>query len=183
MAGTAPAAIVFEVEEPILTLGALVAWEVFGRTIPMASVGSAWFRKLATARRVSIDPHRLVVEGAGSEELVLVTPHTAITLSERDRAMLEGREGGARQLAMRIVQRFADVVGARELIDVTQAHIDCCFYTGRRDWRSQNVWRHSGRRFMSLPRQTRRASTASAGVRGASTRRSAASRNGWLRPT
>jgi hypothetical protein len=31
---------------------------------------------------------------------------------------------------MRIITRFAEVQGVTELIDVDQAHIDCCFYTG-----------------------------------------------------
>ena len=44
--------------------------------------------------------------------------------------MLEGREGPAVAMAMRIVVRMADVEGARELLDITHAHIDSTIYIG-----------------------------------------------------
>jgi hypothetical protein len=44
--------------------------------------------------------------------------------------MLDGRDGKAAQVAMRIIARMAAVQGASELIDITQAHIDGCIYTG-----------------------------------------------------
>jgi len=47
-----------------------------------------------------------------------------LKLSEHDQAMLDGREGRAAQFAMRIMVRMAEVYGARELLDVSQAHID-----------------------------------------------------------
>jgi predicted aconitase len=50
--------------------------------------------------------------------------------SERDRAMLDGREGEATALAMRIVLEMAAVMGADRLIDITRAHIDSCLYHG-----------------------------------------------------
>ncbi len=50
----------------------------------------------------------------------------SIKLSERDKQMLQGREGKAAQMAMRIMVRMADVYGASELMDVSQAHIDGC---------------------------------------------------------
>ena len=34
------------------------------------------------------------------------------------------------QLAMRLVLRAADILGADRLIPITFAHIDACFYTG-----------------------------------------------------
>jgi cis-L-3-hydroxyproline dehydratase len=133
MSGHAPAALIFESDEPILTLGALVASEIFGRSIPIASVGPAWFSRLAAARRLTIASDRITIDGAepGALELVAATRGApALTLSNADKAMLAGKEGQARQSAMRIVQRFAEVVGAGELIDVEKGHIDCCFYTG-----------------------------------------------------
>src|SRR5262245_41471722 len=51
-------------------------------------------------------------------------------LRDRDRAMLEGAHGPAAQLAMSILVRMADVYGARELMDITQAHIDSTLYLG-----------------------------------------------------
>jgi predicted aconitase/predicted aconitase with swiveling domain len=130
MSGRAPAALIFESDEPILTLGALVADEFFGRSIPVASIGSSWFSRLASARRLVIAADRIAIDG---EELRLVAAERdapALILSDADKAMLSGAEGQARQSAMRIVKRFAEIVGADALIDVEKAHIDCCFYTG-----------------------------------------------------
>src|SRR5260370_38162364 len=53
-----------------------------------------------------------------------------VTLSERDRAMLDGGRGPAVQLAMSIVVRMADIYGAADLMDISQAHIDSTIYLG-----------------------------------------------------
>lgn len=53
-----------------------------------------------------------------------------LQLSERDTAMLEGAMGEGVALAMRIVSRTANVMGARTLIDISSAHIDGCLYHG-----------------------------------------------------
>jgi len=50
----------------------------------------------------------------------------AATLSDSDRRMLDGRDGRAARLAMSVVSRMAEVLGAAELMDVSQAHIDGC---------------------------------------------------------
>jgi predicted aconitase len=55
---------------------------------------------------------------------------TAIELTEHDQALLDGEHGKAAQVAMQIVLRMAELQGARHLVDVTQAHIDGCIYTG-----------------------------------------------------
>ncbi|MFN3443975.1 MAG: aconitase X, partial [Rhizobium rosettiformans] len=53
-----------------------------------------------------------------------------IALTDRDQAILAGERGEAAAVAMRIVLRMAALEGARELIDITRAHIDGCIYTG-----------------------------------------------------
>lgn len=53
-----------------------------------------------------------------------------LTLSPRDRAMLNGDFGAGVALAMRIVAATARVMDARALIDITSAHIDGCLYHG-----------------------------------------------------
>jgi len=53
-----------------------------------------------------------------------------LNLSDRDREMLNGDHGSAPQLAMSILVRMADVYGARELMDISQAHIDSTIYLG-----------------------------------------------------
>jgi len=44
--------------------------------------------------------------------------------------MLDGRRGPAAELAMSIVARMADVYGARELMDISHAHVDSTIYLG-----------------------------------------------------
>src|SRR5438309_7214686 len=53
-----------------------------------------------------------------------------LELSDNDRAMLDGTRGPAPQLAMSILVRMADVYGASELMDISQAHIDSTIYLG-----------------------------------------------------
>jgi predicted aconitase len=53
-----------------------------------------------------------------------------LTLTDRDRAALDGALGPAQQLAMRIVTRLAMATGAETLLDVASAHIDGCLYHG-----------------------------------------------------
>src|SRR5437868_9514308 len=53
-----------------------------------------------------------------------------LSLSDRDRAMLAGEHGAAPQFAMSILVRMADVYEARELMDISQAHIDSTIYLG-----------------------------------------------------
>jgi len=55
-------------------------------------------------------------------------PH--LELTERDRDLLEGAGSEAEKLAMRVVTKMAEVMGASRLLDVTAAHIDSCLYHG-----------------------------------------------------
>jgi predicted aconitase len=57
--------------------------------------------------------------------------NASLQLDERDRALLEGAEGEAMGLAMRVVLRAAEISGARRLQDICFAHIDACFYNGQ----------------------------------------------------
>ncbi|MFN7286392.1 MAG: aconitase X, partial [bacterium] len=54
-----------------------------------------------------------------------------LVLSENDRADMDGRNGAAVALAMRLLVPFAEAVGADRLIACTQAHIDGCLYHGQ----------------------------------------------------
>jgi len=115
--GQGPAAIVLEHPEAIITLGVIVAEEVFGRSIPVIAVGKEAFEGLRTAKRIRISD---AVAAIGSD----------IALTDADRAILAGERGEAAAVAMRIVLRMAALEGAAELIDITRAHIDGCIYTG-----------------------------------------------------
>jgi len=53
-----------------------------------------------------------------------------IKLSEFDRALLEGEEGPASQMAMRILHRMLPVFGVDRFMDISAAHIDSTVYMG-----------------------------------------------------
>ena len=53
-----------------------------------------------------------------------------LTLTDKDQAMLRGDEGPAAKMAMSIIVRMAEVSGAKELLDITGAHIDSTVYIG-----------------------------------------------------
>ncbi|WP_262273669.1 cis-3-hydroxy-L-proline dehydratase [Microvirga yunnanensis] len=145
-----PAAIVTEREDDILTLGVVIAEEVFGRSIPVIMLDPRDFRQVAAARFARIAGNRVACgnDAAALRELRLhqdQTEHSAprIELSDADQAFLDGVHGKASQVAMRVIVRMARLQGADRLIDVTQAHIDGCVYTGHgglrfaqqlRDW-------------------------------------------------
>ena len=50
----------------------------------------------------------------------------SVKLSTRDEQLLNGQHGKAARMAMRILVRMAEVQGADEMMDVSQAHIDGC---------------------------------------------------------
>ena len=52
-------------------------------------------------------------------------------LSDYDRALLAGDRGPAARMAMSIITRMAEIQGAPELLDITQAHIDSTIYMGQ----------------------------------------------------
>lgn len=53
-----------------------------------------------------------------------------LALSEKDRAFLGGEVGPAAKMAMSILVKMARVQSAREMIDITRAHIDSTIYVG-----------------------------------------------------
>lgn len=140
--GHGPAALVLEQPDEILALGAIVAELVFGHQLPVVSVGAEGFAQLRGAQWVSLQadgqltatsepgpPDALPVAAPESPAASRASPH-GIHLSPADQAILDGGEGRARQVALQIVLRMAQLQGATELIDVVQAHIDGCIYTG-----------------------------------------------------
>ncbi|MDX2058729.1 MAG: aconitase X catalytic domain-containing protein [Gemmatimonadales bacterium] len=55
---------------------------------------------------------------------------TAVVLSDRDRALLDGKGGPAARIAAGVVVRMAEVSGATRLMDISAAHIDSSIYLG-----------------------------------------------------
>jgi predicted aconitase/predicted aconitase with swiveling domain len=128
LAGRAPAALVFSEPEDVATLGALVAVEMFGHTLPVLRLPRAAFDTLASSTFARITPRAIVADG--TEIPVVSAPDTSLALSGDDRAMLAGEMGKAAAQAMRILVAMGRQQGARELIDVSRAHIDGCIYAG-----------------------------------------------------
>jgi len=140
--GHGPAALVLEQPDEILVLGAIVAELVFGQQLPVVSVGPEAFAQLRDARWVSLQANGQLIASSEPEPMTALpaaepaTPSVStqntngIQLSPSDQAILNGAEGKARHVAMQIVLRMAELQGATDLIDVVQAHIDGCIYTG-----------------------------------------------------
>nr|WP_244404098.1 aconitase X [Fulvimarina pelagi] len=126
LAGRAPAALVFGGPEDVLTLGALIAAEMFGVTIPVVRLGREAYETATAAGYASITPDAIMLDGVSHWlEPSSVEP---LVLTPEDQAMLGGERGEATRTAMRIICAMARQQGASELLDVTRAHIDGCIY-------------------------------------------------------
>lgn len=136
--GHAPAALVLAEADEILTLGVLVAQTIFARSLPVLCIGREAFAALRGQAFARVENTTLSLfdhlPGDAWQALDSPLPDTdstaSIRLTEHDRALLDGRHGKAAQMAMQIVLRMAELQGADHLVDVTQAHIDGCIYTG-----------------------------------------------------
>ncbi|MGE7962022.1 aconitase X [Pseudomonas sp. NPDC089918] len=136
--GHAPAALVLAEPDEILTLGVLVAQTIFERSLPVLCIGREAFAALRGKAFARVEGATLSLfehlPGNAWQALDSSLPSTdivtAIELTEHDRALLDGQYGKAAQVAMQIVLRMAELQGAHSLVDVTQAHIDGCIYTG-----------------------------------------------------
>lgn len=135
----APSALVLAEADEILTLGVLVAELLFQRSIAVLCIGHEAFTHLRGQAYARLDGDRLQLypqRPADARPTGVASIHqqplfaSALQLSESDRALLDGRHGKAAQVAMQLVLRMAELQGASELLDVTQAHIDGCIYTG-----------------------------------------------------
>jgi len=126
LTGRAPAALVFCEAEDVVTLGALIAAEMFGKRLPVLRLSPEAFAALAGATTARITASGIEADGL---KMALTPPATAtLDLTPQDRAMLSGEDGVAAQQVMRIICAMAVNQGAARLIDITQAHIDGCIY-------------------------------------------------------
>ncbi len=122
--GQAPAALVFREPEDILTLGAIISARLFDRPIAVLRLPADLYAALSRSGKAEIRGDLLHFDHHGIE---LSRPDSnGLSLSPRDRGMLAGEDGPARQLAMEVLCLMAAAQGARELIDVSRAHIDGC---------------------------------------------------------
>ncbi|MCE2563320.1 aconitase X [Komagataeibacter sp. FNDCF1] len=137
--GKAPAGLVLAEPDEILVLGVVVTSLMFGRSIPVLCVGAAEFHALGQMTDACIADGALLVTSpagatrrlpAGQMHHATDAPSALPALSAHDRDMLDGRFGPAAAGAMKIVLAMATLQGAERLIDISQAHIDGCIYTG-----------------------------------------------------
>lgn len=125
-AGAAPKALIFREAEDILTLGAMVAAQMFNHTIAVLRLTAQEYAALAQQDHAEITPTHLTA-GPLHWPLDAVSAE-ALELSASDREMLSGAQGAPRQRAMEIVTTMAAAQGATRLTDVTRVHIDGCIY-------------------------------------------------------
>ncbi|RBQ72838.1 hypothetical protein FVER14953_06026 [Fusarium verticillioides] len=142
--GKAPEAIIFERREDILTLGVMIAEEVFDHSIPVVVLDKEDFRHLIrlSGQTIFVDDgyvsthppskHRKgsVIDTESGLILETTPALEGIKLSTLDQELLRGDYGDASRVAIRIVLRMAHLLGATRLMDVTQVHVDGCVYTG-----------------------------------------------------
>jgi cis-L-3-hydroxyproline dehydratase len=124
--GLAPAALIFSTAEDVLTLGALIAAEMFGTAIPVVRLDERTFAALSQEKTARIDATG--IEAGGVTIPFMPASLTTLHLTPADKAMLDGADGVAVRQAMRIICAMAAQQGATSLIDVTQGHIDGCIY-------------------------------------------------------
>ena len=122
--GLAPAAIIFNEMEEILTLGAIVADQLFDKKIAILRVSKKLYFDLAMADKAEIFENTLMFSSKiiRLRELNIDT----LQLNSKDRSILKGNHGVAQQLAMETICKMATIQNAKELIDVTKGHIDGC---------------------------------------------------------
>ena len=57
--------------------------------------------------------------------------NTTLELTDYDHSLLSGDRGPGVRMAMSIITRMAQVQRARQLLDITMAHIDSALYMGK----------------------------------------------------
>lgn len=128
--GKGPKAMIFSRQEDILTLGVVVAEEIFGRSLPVVRLAPDDFRRAVKCDRLTIDGRWVSGHAFSAPPPTRDPPVDDIALSAGDRALLDGAHGEAAQVAMRILVRMSRLQGAKNLIDISQVHVDGCIYTG-----------------------------------------------------
>ncbi|KAF4472835.1 DUF521 domain [Fusarium albosuccineum] len=134
--GLGPKALIFERREEIITLGVMVAEELFDKTAPVVTLGPEDFRQVLGWDGRTVHVQNDQVSDAPlkpsstneTETSAVAINNFGIQLSDSDRAMLDGANGKAARISLKIIIRMADMMGARELMDISQAHTDGAWY-------------------------------------------------------
>lgn len=135
--GQGPAAIIVSRPDDIITLGALIAGELFDTSIPVICLEHNDFQQLITQKyavvtnnQIFCDDSPILIETIALISTVLDESQIDIHLTDHDLSLVNGDNGAASQVAMKIIIEMAKLAGAKSLIDVSQVHIDGCIYTG-----------------------------------------------------
>ena len=122
--GLAPSALIFHETEEILTLGAIVADQLFDKQVAILRVSKELYSALAMVNKAEIFENTLMF---GSKTIKLRELNIdALTLNSKDQSILDGNYGAAQQIAMETICKMAAIQNAKELVDVTKGHIDGC---------------------------------------------------------
>ncbi|OJJ61726.1 hypothetical protein ASPSYDRAFT_64967 [Aspergillus sydowii CBS 593.65] len=130
--GLGPKALIFERREEIITLGVMVAEELFDKTAPVVTLRPEDFHQV-----LGWDGKTVHVRGDQVSDTVLEwnagngvggLSQSRVQLTDADRAMLDGANGEAARISLKIIIRMADMMDAKELMDVSQAHADGAWY-------------------------------------------------------
>ena len=120
----APAALIFHETEEILTLGAIVADQLFDKQVAVLRVSKEIYNDLAMADTAEIFRNKLMF---GSKIISLTKLNIGtLNLSAEDQSILKGERGTAQQVAMETICKMARLQNAKELIGITKGHIDGC---------------------------------------------------------
>ena len=120
----APAALIFHETEEILTLGAIVADQLFDKQVAVLKVSKEIYNDLARADTAEIFRNKLMF-GSKIINLTKLNIET-LNLSAEDQSILKGERGTAQQIAMETICKMARLQNAKELIGITKGHIDGC---------------------------------------------------------
>ncbi|KAL5050954.1 hypothetical protein BDW71DRAFT_80836 [Aspergillus fruticulosus] len=131
----APAALVFQDNEEIVTTGVIVARTLLGLSLPVFQVSRAQFKHIRSQKYLSVRDLELLT---GDEPLPLYEAapprvpdiQNHIYLTEEDKRILNGDYSPAASRAMEILLQYSHLQDAQQLIPVSRAHIDACIYTG-----------------------------------------------------
>ncbi|KAF5713054.1 DUF521 domain-containing protein [Fusarium globosum] len=134
--GLGPKALIFQRREEIITLGVMVAEELFNKTAAVVTLNPVdfcqvldWNGKTVHVLGGQVSDAPLNDSTANKAVEPAIDINTLETrLSDTDRAMLDGANGEAARISLKIIIRMADMMGAPELMDVSQAHADAAWY-------------------------------------------------------
>ena len=146
--GNAPAALIFREHEDVVTLGAMIAQQMFDRPVPVVRLSADEFDDLSRETSATITNETLT---AGRISFPLLPLSDAdLILSDNDQAILDGAHGKPVQIAMQITCKIAVLQGADRLIDVSQGHIDGCIYASPANLRFAEMMADMGAK-VSIP--------------------------------